>query len=122
MGNSYSWGSGQKQVRLVRLGPKTGNVLKSSQKCTHEPRHWSITRCLFYQDKVQAHPRLPTLLDLQLFLFRSQSEILHSSTLYAPYTNADARGDPLRVHNPHHATKATHVSACLAAAAQISAP
>ena len=54
----------------------------------------------FLPDKAQVHPSCLLCFTFNCFLlFSGQSAILHSSTLHAPYTNADVRGDPL--HSPH---------------------
>ena len=96
--------------------------VRTKIKSKTHPRTLPLVDNVCISRRKRRHVRVCLLcLTFNCFLsFRSQSEILHSSTLYAPYTNADARGDPLHLHNPRHATQATHVSACFAAAARIS--
>ena len=78
----------------------------------------SVASCTcFWPDKAHVHPRSSTRFGFQVFLsFFSKPEVRYagSSTLFSPY--AGVRGDPLHPqrstpHTPHHAIRATHVSA-----------
>ena len=98
--DDYFYGSGQKQVYLVRLGPKTGS-LKSSQKRT--------LRALLGPKRIvpvfgRIKPRYTRVCLLCLTFncfssFLSQSKRPSIVPPYAPHTNADLRGDHL--HPPH---------------------
>jgi len=104
------------------FGAKNMYILKLSRKPNPRalPLVWN-TLCLFVPHKAQVHPScLFCLTSNCLLLLFSQSAIIHSSPPYAPYTNADVRGVPSTLCIPHHATPATHVSACFAAAARSS--
>ena len=75
----------------------------------------------FLPDKAQVHPSCPLCLTFNRycrFLANQRASIV--PPYYALYTNAGVRGDLPTLHISHHATPATHVSACFAAAARIS--
>ena len=50
-------GSDQKQVYLVRLGPKTATLYNYVKSAPYEPCHWSKADCTCcWPDEAQAHP------------------------------------------------------------------
>ena len=68
------------------FGAKNRYALKSSEKRTHEPCHWSRTYCTCFSRIKRRHIRVCLLcLTFNCFWFWGQSEMLHSSTLCPLY-------------------------------------
>ena len=111
-------GSGQKQVYLVRLGPKTGTFYNQVKSAPYEPWHRSKAHCTcLWPDEAQVHPTLSTLLEFQLFFCRflayQRPSIVPPYASYLPY---ECR--PL--HSPHPTPRhASNTRICLHTSAEI---
>ena len=105
---------------LSVLGPKEGNT--NIEPKTHPTSPAMVYKALrlFQPYKPWCAGELSTLVDFQIYLcfFRNQRSSIYPP--YAPYMNADVRGDPSTLHIPPNATRPTHVPACFAAAARSS--
>ena len=105
-----------------RAAAKNRYTLKSSRKRT--PRALPLAYnalCMFLPDKALVHPSCLLCLPFNRFFGRFLANQLSSVVPpCAPYTNVDVRETPSTSRITHHATPATHVSACFAAAAQSS--
>ena len=102
-------GSGQKQVYLLRLGPKTGNSKIKYKTHSTSPAMFQSALYLFWGRTKPRYTRVCLLcLTFNCFLsFFSQSETLHSSTLCPPY-ECRRTGRPLPLPTPHTAPYEQH--------------
>ena len=93
--HSLEMGSGQKQVYLVRLGPKTGTYYNQVKSAPYQPCRSKAHCTCFWRIKLRYTRVCLLSIDFQLFFFVfSQSEALHSSTLCPPYGCRRTGGPP----------------------------
>ena len=95
-------GSGQKQVYLVRLGPKRGTFENQVISAPCGPCHWSKAHCTRFGRIKHTHPSLSTLLDFQLFfvVFCQSKRPSKFHPICSPY-ECQRTGRPLHPSQPH---------------------
>ena len=113
------WAAAENRSTLSVWGQKQVHAKINSKTDPTSPAIGLKRNVPIFPVKTQVHPSCLLCLTFHVFFCRflaNQRSFIVPP--YAPHRNADVRGDPL--HIPHHATPATHVSACFAAAARSS--